>query len=432
MFGKFRMLIYIAVPLIFLSCSDWLGKESPTSKNGSINVVTHFQGGAQNPADGNVASNQRHERATVYSRLFLRILDDRDIIVRDTAINTSGHIVLSGFANIPADAEYRIVAWTQDGEGYIIHSPDTQTVFVSPNANANAVMTLLPRVGSIIAQFAAAPTNIGMFFMSFDSDSGLFQAEAPRMINTYIALNRVPYGATGTLSIKAQRTDGTFHIDWDTTNFTFRRENAYLTLSFLQRDVMQVSVNIRSPYNTVFTAFTDINTVLEEEKNLGIIISEFCVNAADNADFVEVANLSENPLTFNELTLEAIGTSRQTIVAQNVVIYPMSAFVFGNTTAANYWDNIDVTGRLALVSTSAILLLYGDGELLDYVIYFNYANVNSGWPNTSSSGRRSWELKELVPDPKHNNFGGNWRLSTEVGLIDGQNRVWFGTPGVLR
>jgi len=137
-------------------------------------------------------------------------------------------------------------------------------------------------------------------------------------------------------------------------------------------------------------------------------------------------------VSFRELTLEAVGTTRQVIVAQNVVIDPMSTFVFGNHTAPNYWDNIDITGNLALVSTSAILLLYGDGALLDYVIYFNYNNVSSGWPYTSSSGRRSWELKELNPDPKHNNHGSAWRLSADTALVDEQNRVWFGTPGILR
>jgi hypothetical protein len=194
---------------------------------------------------------------------------------------------------------------------------------------------------------------------------------------------------------------------------------------------MQVSVNIRSPYNTVFTAFADINRVLGEEKNIGVLMTEFCVNGSDNADFVQVANLSDSVVSFNELRLEAVGTSRQEIIARDVVIEPMTTFIFGHHTAPNYWDNIDITGNLALVSTAATLLLYGDGELLDYVIYFNN-NANSGWAQTASTGRRSWVLKELVADPKYNNFGGNWRLSTDTALVDDLGRAWLGTPGVLR
>jgi len=432
MLNKLFFFVCFIIFAIFMSCSDG---EQPHVEDGSINVaVFAVFPDTDADVDTDIDESARQPRATGYNRIFLRILDDADVAIRDTSVtpNPLHDVILCGFANIPAGKQYKIVAWTQDNEGFVIHTPDTQAVFVETNAYTNVVLSLQPRVGSIVAQFAIVPASINKFIMVFDSDSGLFQTEAARVVNTYIALNRVPYGANGKLTIRAQRTDGTFYIDWDTTNFTFRRENIFLQLSFLQRDAMQVSVNIRSPYNTVFTAFADINRVLGEEKNIGVLMTEFCVNGSDNADFVQVANLSDSVVSFNELRLEAVGTSRQEIIARDVVIEPMTTFIFGHHTAPNYWDNIDITGNLALVSTSAILLLYGDGELLDYVIYFNYNNVNSGWSYTSSSGRRSWVLKELVPNPQHNNHGSAWRLSTDTALVDAQNRVWFGTPGILR
>ncbi|MCL2845330.1 MAG: hypothetical protein FWE23_07775 [Chitinivibrionia bacterium] len=419
MLKKLFVVACFTIFAIFLSCSD----DELLAKNGSINVAVL----AAFPDDG----NDRQSRATTYNRIFLRVLDDMDAIVRDTVITPSQDLILCGFANIPAQKEYRVIAWTQDAQGYIIHAPDTQAVFVETNANTNVILSLKPRVGSIIVQFAAVPSNISRFFMEFDSDSGKFSTDVPRATQTYIALNRVPYGATGTLSIRVQRTDGTFYIDWDTANFTLRQEDVYGELSFLQRDDMRVSISIRSPYNTVFTAFTDINNVLPAEKNIGVLITEFCVNGSEDADFVEVGNLSESVVAFNELRLVAIASSTLSITARNVVMPPMSTFVFGHHTAPNFWDNIDITGNLALVSTAATLLLYGDGELLDYVIYFNN-NANSGWAQTASTGRRSWVLKELVADPKYNNFGGNWRLSTDTALVDDLGRAWLGTPGVLR
>ncbi|MCL1947033.1 MAG: lamin tail domain-containing protein [Chitinivibrionia bacterium] len=406
----------------FISCTHWLNDESDVSTNdGEIFVAVSIE----NPS--------APIRATTYSKLRLRILDNLNATVKDTTIAASTDIMLVGLGNLPAEKQYKVTAWTIDNDNVIIHTPDTQSITVQANNNNTAVLNLHPRVGSIVVQFAAVSTsmNIESFSMAFDSDSGRFEVNVPRAINTYVALNRVPYGASGKLSLKAIKTDKTLLIDWDTL-FTFKRENIYLELSFSQNSGTLQTININSPYNTVFTAFADVNNVLSEEKNIGVVITEFCVNAADNADFVEIANLSNNLVSFKELSIEAISSSKQTIKATNVNISPNETFVFGNTTAPNYWDNIDIAGTLSLVSTSAIILIYGDKELLDYVIYYNYNNTNNGWTYTSSSSRRSWELKELTADPKQNNFGGAWRLSSEVGLVDEQGRLWYGSPGVLR
>jgi len=413
-----KKFVFVSAVFALFSCS-WLEEESKNSDgSGKLFVAVSVE---------NSNSTRRGLRETTHSKLFLRILDNYGSVIKDTSITSSNGLIMCNFSKIPAQKECSIIAWTQDAAGDIIHLPDTQSVIVDAGSTSNVALFLAPRVGSIFANFMAVATYIDSFFMSFDSDSGYFSARVPRATNTFISLDKVPYGANGKLSLQVTRKDKSFLVDWDTV-LTFQKSDVSLELSFVNSGAANFSITIDKPSNTVISGFGDTTIALDKESNIGVLITEFCVNGTGDKDFVEVANLSKTTVNFNELSIWVGSTSKAAITAKNVVIEPQKTFVFANTAAIDVWQNIDATGSLALVSTSAILRIYGDGVLLDYVIYFN--ENNSGWPKVASSGKCSWTLKENVADPKYNNIPSNWKVSTDTAFVDGTN-IWYGSPGVL-
>jgi hypothetical protein len=402
--------------LFFFSCS-WLKEDENLDDSGNLFVAVSLE---------NANSTTRGIRQTTYSKLFLRVLDDLGSVIKDTSITSSNDLVMCSLGKIPAQRECSVIAWTQDASGDIIHLPDTQSVVVEVNSTSNLALFLKPRVGSIFAQFVAVATYIDSFFMSFDSDSGSFASRVPRATNTFISLDKVPYGASGILSLQVTRKDKSLLVNWDTL-FTFQKDNISLELSFVNSGAANFSITVDKPYNTTISGFGDTTVSLGAETNAGVLITEFCVNGTGDKDFVEIANLSAADVNFNELSIWIGLSSKAAITVKNVVIAPQKTFVFANT-AADVWQNINAVGSLALVASYGMLRIYGDGILLDYVIYSD--GGISGWPKLPSSGGCSWTLKENIADPKFNNHSSNWKVSTDTAFVDG-TKNWYGSPGVL-
>jgi len=423
MFTRSVFLAAFLASVLLLSCTSWLDADNDNSDGqGSILVVALLE-----------ENNSTGLRATAHTRLFLRLLDDSDNVLKDTSIASGDATIFCDIGKIPAGKECKIIAWTQDATGEVIHSPDTKTVIVEANKNSRVVLNLQPRVGSIIALFTNISSTIDSFFMVFDSDSGFFQARVPRAAHVFLALDNVPYGATGILSLHITRQDKSMLIEWDTL-FTFRRENVSLEFSFINNGGMNVSVNIKSPYNTIIAGFGDPRFVLDEETNVGVLVTEFSYNYGTNRNFVKVANLSDKEISFKELSVEIVGAnnSRSSTIARDVTLLPQQTFLFANRAFEDFWKSLEYDsiafGSMALVSTASMILLRGDGVLIDYVLYFGTNAAASGW--VSAPTRTSMVLTTNVADPKINNFPSNWRPATDTAFIDGST-VYFGSPGKL-
>ena len=387
MFNKFLFAAAVFFAGILCACSNWLENADSVSDNGS-NLYVAVQMEAVNSGRG--------LRATAHTKLLLRVLDDKNAVIKDTTITNSGGLIMCGLGKLTAEKNYRIIAWTEDAVGDIIHSPDTQTVYIEANNTKSVAIILSPRIGSIVTNFMAVPSTVDSFFMVFDSDSGKFETKVARSVNISLSLDKIPYGAQGKLSIEATlKSDNSSYLKWDTL-FTFRKEHVSLEISFLNNGTGDISIIVTTPYSTIITAFGDIKLALGEEKNIGVLITEFSVNTS-NADFVEIANLSDKTVSFDELRIEVIGSNTLRHREYGIVIDSRETFVFTSP---------------ALVNTSAIILIYGDDVLIDYVAYFN--DNTSGWPKiTGTSVARSWVLKDLVADPKYNNFPYNWQISID-------------------
>ena len=419
MFLKLALLTVFLMSAIFLSCSNWLGDNDSNSKEqGNIVVAVSLE----------ATTNTRGLRATAHTKIILQLLDENDNVLKDTSINNGGGVALCDMGKFTAGNEYKLAAWTENANGIVIHKPDTQSVIITANSNNSTIFNLQARVGSIIAQFAGVSTNIESFYMAFDSDSGFFEARVPRAVNTYISLDNVPYGAKGILSLKATRKDESLFVDWDTL-FTFQRENIFLEFSTISNGGVSVSVSVDRPYNTIITGIGDSHNsiVFGEKTDIGLRITEFSYNYNGSRDFVEIANLSDKTLTFRSLMVEVVGSSRTFATAADITIKPQDVLVFTHTSGENFWKSREINaifGSLNVVSGSSIIILRGDGVMLDYVMYFSGTNP-SGWSNAPT--RTSLYLHNK--DPKLNNCPTSWRFSTET-FTDGE-QLLKGTPGRL-
>lgn len=408
-------LVIVFLSTIFISC-DWLTSANNNSGgNGNIFVAVSLEG-----------VNTTATRATAHTKLILRLLDDSENIIKDTSITTNKGVEFCNMGKIPAETDCKLIAWTEDVAGIVIHSPDTQSIVVEPNANSSVILSLQPRVGSIVAQFAGVLNTIDSFFMSFDSDSGFFETRVPRAVNTYLTLDNVPYGAKGNLSLKITKKDQSFLVEWDTL-FTFKRENISLEFSFLSNGAVSMSVSLDNPYNTIITGIGDPNADFSQEINKGIVITEFSFNYGNNRNFVEIANLSDEEQYFDELTVEVIGSSKTSATAKNITLLPQETAVFANNGAKDFWEpqGVSIFGTMNLVSTASIIMLKGDGELLDYIMYTN--DNASTWVKPST--RTSLYLAEKNGNPKFNNIPANWNISTDT-IMDGST-IYYGNPGKL-
>jgi hypothetical protein len=440
MLKKLCFLTAILISILFLSCTSWLGADNTNSdEKGNILIAVSLEGVG--------SANSRGLRATAHTILLLQLLDDLNNIIKDMSVSKSDALILQDMGEFPAGKGYKIIAWTEDDAGIVIHSPDTQAVIIEANNANKVIMTLKSRVGSIVMQFTDVKNTIESFSLAFQSDSGYFNHNVLRGSNTsiYLTLDNVPYGANGNLSLKILNKNGSYLAEWDTL-FTFERKNVSLLFSFGNDDSnseinilngeMNIQINIENPYNTIISGIADSKIVLGEEINSGIVITEFSYNfgTGDQRSFVEIANLSEKTVTFNKLSVEVYNNGSNSTVAENVKLEPHETIVFINAAAASkdFWEpkvaKLVLGGKFSLSAAGSIILVKGDGILLDYVMYPNSSVGNTGWAKPAT--RASLYLTELNGDPKFNNIPGNWRVSTDA-FIDGTT-IYYGNPGKIR
>lgn len=424
----FKTLVFcgtIITSLMFLSCSAWLGNDNENLEQGSI-VVAVSLGESQNSTT--TRSANRAIRTTKHTKLILEILDKEENTLKDTTISADGNLIICDMGKFSAGDALKIIAWTKDDSGVIIHRPDTQTVVVDADKNINIAMILQTRVGSIIARFAGVPTEVDSLFMTFNSDSGAFKSEMARELHSNLSLDNVPYGAQGKLSLKIRRKDQTYLVDWDTA-FTFQRENISLEYSFLSDndDGINISVVTENSFNTIITGVADPKVNFGEEENMGIVVTEFSYNYGNELNFVEISNLSQNELAFEELSVEIIGSSRTAAITNNITLSPQEVLLFANESAKDFWAEQENAffGNIRLVSTGSIIIIRGNGVILDYVFYSGTSIDNADLLKVPA--RTSLQLSTLNSNPEINNISSNWNISKNRFVINSND--YYGNPG---
>lgn len=369
-------------------------------------------------------SKSTKSRYTAHSKVHVSITDEFGTIIKDTAHSSVETLSMLVFEGIPA-GKATVTVWTTD-EGEIIHTPQSQDVAVLIGEKATLSYVLEPRCGSIIAQLYDIPTAVDSVHFSFVSDSGSFYNKQKRSMSLLMPLDKIPYGAIGTLSLACLRAGGDTLTSWDTL-FTFTNSNASVELNLINNGSIDVNIEMKESAIWTISGTGDTTAVLSDEMSQGVFISEFCATggSSDGKEFIELYNATAETVTLSSAILVIKGTN---YTLPEITISGNSCYVIGSEEATPIWD-CDMEIDMDLSSTSGTMFLFNDGELIDYVIYFNDYD-KGGWPKLSSSSKTSWQLKKEITDPEENNYGTSWQISpTPHKEVDGEQ--WFGTPGSL-
>ncbi|MGM0443628.1 MAG: hypothetical protein ACQEQV_05515 [Fibrobacterota bacterium] len=404
--------IIIAV-LLICSCAD---KIVETSEKGDLTVLLNVR--SPNP-------EVRKSRFTSFSTLHIRVLslDGAYEDQQELDISVGTPVEMAEFDHVPAGS-HRVAAWTTDAAGDTIHAPSADTVEITSGEDAAVALTLAPRFGSIMAQLFDLPTSMDSLFFSFASDSGLFEVSHDRSSKLSLSLDKIPFGATGTLSLVCTREDGDTMTSWDTL-FTFTGENTAFELSLINNGDVNISVTLEDIPVTTVTGSGDTTVALAEENDAGLVMTEFCATGGgtDGKEYVEIHNTSDADKEFDTLVLTADGDE---CILADVVIPAGGYFTVGTEGASDVWD-CDCEADFGLSSRSGVLMISAGDELFDYVVYFNDYE-DAGWPDIGTSAKRSWVLKESELSCEKNNFGSSWVPAESLhNSVEGEN--WYGTPG---
>jgi hypothetical protein len=357
-----------------------------------------------------------------YTDLHLQIVSQDGDFQVDTSVSRSGAVEIINFEHIP-EGSYTLTAWTTDADGDTIHAPVEAPVDITKKEIQTVTLHLLPLVGSIMAQLYNLPTTIDSVIFAFSADSGFFedrQERSPRMI---LGLDKIPFGALGTISLTTLRENSDTMSHWDTL-FTFTNENTSIEIDLINNGDMDLDIIIDNTPVTIFTGSGDTTFALGREVERGLVITEFCATGGGHGgmEFVEIQNLSGELQSIDSLYL--IHNERRYSFGP-LSLEPDSFYVIGSLDAREVWE-VDTVVNISLASTSGALFLYDTDVLLDYLIYFNNYE-QSGWPYLSSSARTSWYLSPDLKSPRDNNFGTHWQESTHLYKEIG-DESWYGNP----
>ncbi len=402
-----RNVLLIGITMILMGCSN--SREVVESGvEGNVTVAVALEG-------GEVTS-----RATTYSDLCISLFSESGESILDTVVDLSGAMQFVAIPQITEGVNYSAIVWTEDKVGDTIHTPVTRQFDVIASEQTTITCELKARCGSILFQLIDVPTVVDSLFLMFESDSGTFEIAEKRSPKTYLSLDKVPYGAMGDLSFKITRDGGSTISDWDTT-FTFSREHFAVSFSLINNGTIITEITIEKPGISTFSALGDTTLALSSESGQ-LVITEFCATGgSESGEFIELYNPLDVDFTAAELIIK---DSKKLHVFTDVSIAAGEYFVIA-TENGTFW-NPDVTAPIDFSSSSGFISISSEGEMIDYLIYFN--DTEAGWEKMSTSAKTSWALDDDKLTAHSNNSGNNWGATSTV-VISGEVE-WSGTAGI--
>ncbi len=373
-----------------------------------------------------VALNNVEEniRATVHTNICINLFRSDGTLIRDTMVTSISTMQFITVESISEGNNFSVIIWTEDDKGDTIHSPEVEQFSITAEKQTTVTFTLKPRCGTIMFQLIDVPTAIDSLHLLFVSDSGIYETSQNRAKTTFMTLDNVPYGAVGNLFFSMVDENDSIVSDWDTL-FTFTNQYFSAEFSLINNGSLNTSINIEEPASSVFTATGDTSSSIGSESG-DLLISEFCATGGSSSgskEFIEIYNPHNMAYEADSLRL-VIGS--KTVIVYDFVLASKALYVI-STPSGSFWGS-DTIASFDLSSTSGILSLSGDGELLDYVIYFN--DEDAGWDKLSSSAHCSWVLTGESLTADGNNNGSQW-VTAESEVLDKDNKTWRGTPGQL-
>lgn len=410
MLGRYYLLLGMLCVFFLTSCSE---KLTESAKEADLQVLLSMKD-----------TKGGKSRFTSHSQIHLLVVNDEGVTIRDTAVSSVEKLSMVLFDGIPIGA-VQVTVWTSD-DGTVIHTPQTKEVAIEMAKSSTVSFILEPRCGSIIAQLYDIPTAVDSVHFSFVSDSGSFFNKQKRAPSLVLPLDKVPYGATGVISLACLRESGDTITAWDTL-FTFSNINSSMELNLINNGSMEGTIEIKESAIGLISGTGDTTAVLSKEVNSGIYITEFCATGGSSGgkEFVELYNSLPTERSTEGLTLVIKGVA---IPLPAGTLPAQGCYVLATEGASDVWP-AGGEAKFDLSSTSGTIFLLDGDQMADYVLYFNDYD-DAGWPKLSSSAKTSWQIKNVPTDPTQNNYGTAWIPATNLQITVGEDE-WYGSPGVL-
>jgi len=346
-------------------------------------------------------SKAQQSAATTWDTLVIRVVTTGgDTILNSIPVGPYDAVVSDTLSAVPAENGLRVDAITVGRDGDTVHQSGVQTVDLAPGETRQVSLWLNPVCGSVYIELVDVPTSVAMVEACFAFAGGSICGQQARATRVFLALDYVPDGASGDLTIVGTDAvgDTLYRAVLALTFYSDRL--ATLTASFTESPGgLSLSADIVEPAVTVVAGSMGATQVAASETG-PLIITEI-MYAANNAEYVELHNPTASAVLYDSLVLERDGVRRYLL---NVAVPAGGFFVVARNdspwadTALSLLDLSSTTGNwLAVRSTSL--------TVMDWVAFPGGSN-EVGWPNPGSTA--SVVLDSLTTDPQYNNYGMHW------------------------
>jgi len=405
-----------AVAVVSLIGCGTMPGSTDTTDGGVLNVAVRIRD------DG---SSLAKSAATTWDTLRIRITgSDMDTISMFRAITSSDFIVDESIGGIPAGANRVVQAWTQAASGDTVHGMASATVDFEPNQQVRVALTLAPVCGSIYVSLSDFPSVVKIVRAGFVTVAGRMWSDSVGVTSTinrkYLALDYIPYGSVGTLSIVGLDSTRDTVSSW-AQQLTFQKDDVTLQASFAKAaGVAGLVVTPVEPGVTLVQGTMNTKTSMVEPTTAPLVISEI-MYAANDSEYIELHNPGSDSVFFDTLIVQIDGGASRRFGSVGVAGHGF--YVLGRSMFAGVNATHSTKAALDLTSTGNwIALRSKTGVLMDFVAFQGGTN-DQQWP--SVSGKRSIVLDNPTADPTLNNYGKSWHAAQSAIAGTGM----FGTPG---
>lgn len=418
--SKVRLFVVAAVSVVIflmnLSCGNAPNKVERFS-TGALEVQIQVR---------SELAKQTAVKATMFDSLVVELTaEDGEELRFVQSIDPTQPVIADTINNLSAGIDYTVRITTINESGRIIHEDanGVRTVRINPEVVTLLQVVLVPASGSIYLQITDIPTSVDSLIVEFRAENGeVWEKRIDRSSKIYTSLDNIPHNTNGILYVAAISENGDTLFSADAEIVI----DAHALSGTVQLDFTEASDEGGLALNgslvlpgacIVNASLGDVVAAVDESGEL--IITEI-MYAANDSEYIELFNPSEEDLIFDTLIIDIDGTSRR---YTDVVVEAQTFLTIGR--CALPWINlVPVSSGVMDLSGNGnwLTVSLSDGTIIDQVVFTGGRN-DLEWPRVS--GKRAICLSSDTYSSSSNNFGRNWFIASD--LIEGSDSQ-YGSP----